>query len=172
MIYRTLKIYGRSISACGNVFVDDHLVHTGSFDQPLLFKFSTEVVKNGYLDTNIALSYGRLLIEHIEVTYPAVINNNTYGYFTLTQPIAQPLVNPQSKEFLSFPISVEDKLHYKHLMFNGPTFWKLEVDNNLPLYHGINIHEKFVNYKKAIWEYNQIPFDPESLGDIKNLITW
>lgn len=172
MIYRTLKIYGHSISAVGNVTVDEQLIHTGQFTSSLLFKFSTDIIKHGSVDTNIILNCGQLMLSYIEVTYPAIINNNTNGFYTIKQPIAQPLVDVENREFLSMPLVIKDKLHYKHLMFNGPSFWQLEVDTKVPLYHGINVHDMFVNYRKAVWEYEHQPFTPGSLEDIKNLITW
>ena len=172
MIYRTLAIHGHAFNASGRVFVDNLIVHNGPFDSGILYKFSTEVFKHGSADVYIDIDYGQLFIETIKVTYPAIINKTTAGYYTLSQPIAQPMVETESKQFIKLPCRVGNQLHYKHLMFNGPQSWNLEIDNSLLIYPGINICDQFVDYRKAQWGYDAILFDPNSATDIASLISW
>lgn len=166
--FRTLKITGRALSASGTVMVNNVPVHNGPFDSGILYKFITPVECHGHADVSIVLNHGQLVIDRVVVTYPALINNSVTGYYTFWQPIVRPMV--VKDEFLNFPLIIDDKLTYKHLMFNGPTCWKITVNSNIPLYDGIEVDYDFVIDKQEHWEYNYVKFNRSSQDDILKLL--
>ena len=131
------------------------------------------------IDDNLVLSYktdhkfhgsqlieitGTVILKKCLVDYPALINDQ-FGIVTFDQPIETPLYDlnfvPQP-----FPLFVGGTQTFEHLMFNGPTYFNIRVDEYKPwMYIGNLITKKFIpelqsidpvyKYKKQdnnIWE--------------------
>ena len=131
------------------------------------------------IDDNLVLSYktdhkfhgsqlieitGTVILKKCLVDYPALINDQ-FGIVTFDQPIETPLYDlnfvPQP-----FPLFVGGTQTFEHLMFNGPSYFNIRVDEYKPkMYIGNIITKKFIpelqsidpvyKYKKQdnnIWE--------------------
>tara|TARA_B100000927_G_scaffold70308_1_gene55752 strand:- start:503 stop:964 length:462 start_codon:yes stop_codon:yes gene_type:complete len=131
------------------------------------------------IDDNLVLSYktdhkfhgsqlieitGTVILKKCLVDYPALINDQ-FGIVTFDQPIETPLYDlnfvPQP-----FPLFVGGTQTFEHLMFNGPSYFNIRVDEYKPkMYIGNLITKKFIpelqsidpvyKYKKQdnnIWE--------------------
>ena len=131
------------------------------------------------IDNNLVLSYktdhkfhgsqlieitGTVILKKCLVDYPALINDQ-FGIVTFDQPIETPLYDlnfvPQP-----FPLFVGGTQTFEHLMFNGPSYFNIRVDEYKPkMYIGNLITKKFIpelqsidpvyKYKKQdnnIWE--------------------
>ena len=115
-------------------------------------------------DDNLVLSYktdhkfhgsqlieieGPVLLGKLLVDYPAHINGE-FGIITFDQPIETPLYTthfiPQP-----FPIFVGTTQTFEHLMFNGPTYFNIRVDEYRPwMYIGNLITKKFIPELQSI----------------------
>ena len=115
-------------------------------------------------DDNLILSYktdhefhgsqlieieGPVLLGKCLVDYPAKINGE-FGIVTFDQPIETPLYTldfvPQP-----FPLFVGSTQTFEHLMFNGPTYFNIRVDEYKPwMYIGNLITKKFIPELKSI----------------------
>ena len=116
------------------------------------------------IDDNLILSYktdhkfhgsqlieveGTVILDKLLVDYPALINGK-FGIVTFNQPIETPLYNlnfvPQP-----FPLFVGGTQLFEHLMFNGPSYFNIGVDEYRPwMYIGNLITKKFVPELKTI----------------------
>tara|TARA_B100001778_G_scaffold277689_1_gene241396 strand:+ start:191 stop:652 length:462 start_codon:yes stop_codon:yes gene_type:complete len=116
------------------------------------------------IDDNLILSYktdhkfhgsqlieveGTVILDKILVDYPALINGK-FGIVTFNQPIETPLYNlnfvPQP-----FPLFVGGTQLFEHLMFNGPSYFNIGVDEYRPwMYIGNLITKKFIPELKSI----------------------
>jgi hypothetical protein len=168
--FRTFLVHGKPFSACGQVIVNDVVIHSGPFVDPILYSFVTDVAVHSSMDTKIILDSGSLHIYYVEVRYPALINHAVRGYYTLRMPIEKPMVSQTTNKFLEFPVIIKDQIHYQHLAFNGPSHWSVTVDDTVPLCDGINAHDNFVLNKEAIWDYDYIKFNIKNPKDIRTLI--
>ena len=94
----------------------------------------------------VSMTYGSLIIDSVNVTYPAVIGGMT-GFVNFPQPIAQPL-QPHR-----FPLAIEGDFEYSHYMPNGPMVWI--VDGSPQRYIQIgNFQEAFKSGSlKLDWGY-------------------
>ena len=123
-------------------------------------------------DYNLVLSYetdhkfhgskrieieGPVVLDKFLVDYLAKINGQ-FGIVTFDQPIETPLY---SLDFVPqpFPLFVGGKETFEHLMFNGPTYFNVRVDEYKPwMYIGNLITKKFVPELKSIspvYKYNK-----------------
>ena len=129
MIYRTLRVYGKSDTEL-EVTVDGQPVHSTGSE---LFAFVTSVQKHGKVEVDIKTS-GRVTITNVTATYPALFNNEFKGTVTFRQPIESPLViNRQAFNTLI----ATDRLTYDHIMFNGPT--EFGVTTTADIYEGVDL---------------------------------
>ena len=116
------------------------------------------------IDDNLILSYktdhkfhgsqlieveGTVILDKILVDYPALINGK-FGIVTFNQPIETPLYNlnfvPQP-----FPLFVGGTQLFEYLMFNGPSYFNIGVDEYRPwMYIGNLITKKFIPELKSI----------------------
>tara|TARA_B100001173_G_scaffold308406_1_gene318644 strand:+ start:182 stop:643 length:462 start_codon:yes stop_codon:yes gene_type:complete len=116
------------------------------------------------IDDNLILSYktdhkfhgsqlieveGTVILDKLLVDYPALINGK-FGIVTFNQPIETPLYNlnfvPQP-----FPLFVGGTQLFEHLMFNGPSYFNIGVDEYRPwMYIGNLITKKFIPELKSI----------------------
>ena len=84
------------------------------------------------------------------VDYPALVNGK-FGIITFDQPIKTPLYDmnlvPQP-----FPIEIgRGTFKFKHLMFNGPSYFNIRVDKYKPkMYIGNLITKEFIPELKTI----------------------
>ena len=115
-------------------------------------------------DDNLILSYttdhefhgsqlievtGTVILKKFLVDYPALINGQV-GIASFDQPIETPLYDlnfvPQP-----FPLFVGGTQQFEHLMFNGPTYFNIRVDEYKPwMYIGNLITKKFIPELKSI----------------------
>ena len=116
------------------------------------------------IDDNLVLSYktdhkfhgsqlievtGTVILKKFLVDYPALINGQV-GIASFDQPIETPLYDlnfvPQP-----FPLFVGGTQQFEHLMFNGPTYFNIRVDEYRPwMYIGNLITKKFVPELQSI----------------------
>ena len=116
------------------------------------------------IDNNLVLSYktdhkfhgsqlieitGTVILKKCLVDYPALINDQ-FGIVTFDQPIETPLYDlnfvPQP-----FPLFVGGTQTFEHLMFNGPSYFNIRVDEYKPwMYIGNLITKKFIPELKSI----------------------
>ena len=99
-------------------------------------------------DDNLVLSYktdhkfhgsqlieieGPILLGKFLVDYPAKINGE-FGIVTFDQPIETPIY---TQDFIPqpFPLFVGGTQVFEHLMFNGPSYFNIRVDEYLSLIH-------------------------------------
>ena len=104
-------------------------------------------------DDNLVLSYktdhkfhgsqlieieGPVLLGKLLVDYPAHINGE-FGIITFDQPIETPLY---TTDFIPqpFPIFVGGTQIFEHLMFNGPDYFKIRVDEYKPWMYIGNVY--------------------------------
>ena len=130
-------------------------------DSNVVYKFTTDQKFHGSKRIKIE---GAVTIEKCLVDYPALINGKI-GVVTMHQPIKTPLY---TLDFIPkpFPLTLGVGTHeFEHLMFNGPTIFKVAVDKYKPkMYIGNLITKELVpelhtispvyNYKKKdnnIW---------------------
>ena len=115
-------------------------------------------------DDNLILSYktdhkfhgsqlieieGPVLLGKLLVDYPAYINGE-FGIITFDQPIETPLY---TTDFIPqpFPIFVGRTQIFEHLMFNGPSYFNIRVDEYRPwMYIGNLITKKFIPELQSI----------------------
>ena len=116
------------------------------------------------IDDNLILSYktdhkfhgsqlieitGTVILKKCLVDYPALINDQ-FGIVTFDQPIETPLYDlnfvPQP-----FPLFVGGTQTFEHLMFNGPSYFNIRVDEYKPkMYIGNLITKKFIPELQSI----------------------
>ena len=116
------------------------------------------------IDDNLILSYktdhkfhgsqlieitGTVILKKCLVDYPALINDQ-FGIVTFDQPIETPLYNlnfvPQP-----FPLFVGGTQTFEHLMFNGPSYFNIRVDEYKPrMYIGNLITKTFIPELQSI----------------------
>ena len=116
------------------------------------------------IDNNLVLSYktdhkfhgsqlieitGTVILKKCLVDYPALINDQ-FGIVTFDQPIETPLYDlnfvPQP-----FPLFVGGTQTFEHLMFNGPSYFNIRVDEYKPkMYIGNLITKKFIPELQSI----------------------
>ena len=116
------------------------------------------------IDNNLVLSYktdhkfhgsqlieitGTVILKKCLVDYPALINDQ-FGIVTFDQPIETPLYDlnfvPQP-----FPLFVGGTQTFEHLMFNGPSYFNIRVDEYKPrMYIGNLITKTFIPELQSI----------------------
>ena len=116
------------------------------------------------IDDNLILSYktdhkfhgsqlieitGTVILKKCLVDYPALINDQ-FGIVTFDQPIETPLYDlnfvPQP-----FPLFVGGTQTFEHLMFNGPSYFNIKVDEYKPrMYIGNLITKTFIPELQSI----------------------
>ena len=116
------------------------------------------------IDDNLVLSYktdhkfhgsqlieitGTVILKKCLVDYPALINDQ-FGIVTFDQPIETPLYDlnfvPQP-----FPLFVGGTQTFEHLMFNGPSYFNIRVDEYKPrMYIGNLITKTFIPELQSI----------------------
>ena len=115
-------------------------------DDNLILSYTTDHEFHGSQLIEIT---GPVLIGKCLVDYLAKINGE-FGIVTFDQPIETPLYTldfvPQP-----FPLFVGGTQQFEHLMFNGPTYFKIRVDEYRPwMYIGNLITKKFIPELKSI----------------------
>ena len=134
-------------------------------------------------DDNLILSYTTYHEFHgsqlIEITGPVLIGkclvdylakiNGEFGIVTFDQPIETPLYTldfvPQP-----FPLFVGGTQQFEHLMFNGPTYFNIRVDEYRPwMYIGNLITKKFIPELKSISPVYNYKKQDNNIWDKKDL---
>ena len=115
-------------------------------DDNLILSYTTDHEFHGSQLIEIT---GPVLIGKCLVDYLAKINGE-FGIVTFDQPIETPLYTldfvPQP-----FPLFVGGTQQFEHLMFNGPTYFNIRVDEYRPwMYIGNLITKKFIPELKSI----------------------
>ena len=162
--YRTLYTCGTSTQGTSaTITANGVVVHAGPISGPNLFSFITSVTYNETVRVEILVN-GSITIDSVRVTYPALINDTTYGFINFPQPIAEPIVI--DNEIKKFPIKIDSVVSYDHLMFNGPNYWNVTASKT-ELYNGIMLilPQEEIKITSALWGYDHIKVD---LNDIKS----
>lgn len=160
---RTLKIYGESIDAVYNVFINDKKYE--SDESSLIYSFSTDTSLHDSYNIKLEVITGTVILKKCLVDYPAKINGKE-GKVTFDQPIETPLYKLIGKELIPqpFDIIVEGKstVEFEQLMFNGPTYLDVELSSNIKykdsLYIGNLLKTSFIPEIKMItpiYKYNK-----------------
>ena len=138
---RILKVYYNSSQQADYTISVDGLLKDRSknnFDSPqYYFEFVTPVTLHGSSTVHINVTKGYVTLVRCTATYPALINGKN-GKVTMQQPIHQPvgIIVDNTLQTKKFPITITDELSYQHIMFNGPTLFKVKSKqyyNNLYL---------------------------------------
>ena len=88
------------------------------------------------------------VLKKVVVEYPAKINGE-FGIVAFDQPIDNPLYYNYIPQ--PFPLFVGETRTFDHLMFNGPTYFNIRVDEYRPwMYIGNLITKKFIPELKSI----------------------
>ena len=124
---RTLKLYGTN-NAEYKVYINDEL--SQSFDSDLIYTFNTDTTLHGSYNVKIEVTKGSLTLEKCLVDYPATLNGKK-GIMTMDQPIETPLYKWTGQELIAQPFPIEisegETVEFEHLMFNGATFFKVDL---------------------------------------------
>lgn len=159
MVYRTFNILGRADDAAGTVTVDGMVVHSGIFKEGVLFEFVTDITLHGKVDVKISMAYGSIIIDSVNVTYPAVIGGMT-GF------VRFPILLPRPLQPHSLPLTIDGDIEYSNYMPNGPSAWI--IDDSPKRY--INIEDMKEAFKsgsvKPDWRYKH---EPIHLNNIEEL---
>ena len=88
MSYRTFHIHGRADDSAGTVTVDGVVVHNGIIKDGILFEYVTASTLHGKVDVMVSMTYGSIIIDNVNVTYPAVIEDIEYSLYMYNGPAA------------------------------------------------------------------------------------
>jgi len=177
---RTLKLYGIN-NAKYKVYINDKI--SQSFDSNLIYTFSTNTTLHGSYNIKIEVIKGSLILEKCLVDYPATLNSKK-GSITMVQPIESPLYKWIGQELIVQPFPIEisegETVDFEHLMFNGPTFFQVALNQETTeenLYIGNPITKDYISELKDIqpvFEYDPEDWNlwsKESLQKLVNLVT-
>lgn len=175
---RILKVYfNTSEYAEYNIFVDEVPVEISknnfSFPQ-YYFQFQTSVDLHGSSAVRLNVTKGSITLVRCTATYPAVINDK-YGNVTMQQPIQEPigLVRNRILETKKFPITITNDFSYQHIMFNGPTLFKVKSKqyyNNLYIGDVLDGHtHPDIENLEPVYNYSSQPNDIFSKADLQLL---
>ena len=81
---------------------------------------------------------GTVILNKIVVEYPAKINGE-FGILAFDQPIDAPLYQNYIPQ--PFPLFVGGTEQFDHLMFNGPDYFKIRVDEYRPWMYSGNVYK-------------------------------
>ena len=169
--YRTIVVHGSSEpSTVIQVTVDGQLCKDGVVENDSLFSFQTNVKKHGKADVEITVISGSITIGNVTATYPVLFNGLTRGTITFEQPIADPIVVIDGNTIRTIKpntVVVTDSFKYDHLMFNGPTEFRITtrmpVNENDNIDVGGHIRLGFINGIfedfETYYNYDQLPND-------------
>ena len=169
--YRTIVVHGSAEpSTVITVTVDGQLCKDGIVENDSLFSFQTNVKKHGKVEVEITVVSGSITIGNVTATYPVLFNGITRGTITFEQPIVDPIVVVKGNLICTVKpntVRVTDSFKYDHLMFNGPTEFRIttkrQVTENDNIDVGGHIRLGFINgifeNFEAYYNYNQLPND-------------
>lgn len=135
---RTLKVYGTSRSANVNIFVNGNTFYP---TDDILYSYSTEPEFHGAYDIKIQVFSGSIVLEKCSVDYPAYVNGS-FTTITFDQPIESPLYKWTGETLIPqpFPIDMYRGIYeFKQLMFNGPNYFVVKVDDGLDYSSGLYV---------------------------------
>ena len=159
MTYRTFNILGRADDSAGTVTVDGVVVHNGIFKERVLFEFVTDITLHGKVDVMVSMTYGSIIIDSVNVTYPAVIGGMT-GFVRFPILLAQPL-QPHR-----LPLTIDGDIEFSNYMPNGPSAWI--IDDSPQRY--INIEDMKEAFKsgsiKLDWGYKHEPININKMDEL------
>ena len=162
MAYRTFHMHGRADDSAGTVTVDGVVVHNGIFKDGILFEFVTDSTLHGKVDVMVSMTYGSIIIDSVNVTYPAVIGGMT-GFVSFPQPIAQPL-QPNM-----LPLAIEGNIEYSHYAHNGPTAWIVDGSPQRYIYIENLLGAIESGSIKPDWRYKYKPVNVNNIDDLSKL---
>ena len=163
MAYRTFNITGRADAAAGTVTIDGVVVHHGIFENGILFEFVTEVTLHGKVDVRVSMIYGSIIIDCVNVTYPAVIGGMT-GFVRFPILIAEPL-QPHM-----LPLTIEGNIEYSNYMPNGPSAWIVDGSPQRFIYIENMIEGIKSGSIKLDWRYKHKRIDLNTINDLPKLM--
>lgn len=167
MSIRNLKYYGTfdpNTSIC--VIKDNEIIKDGLVVSEALFEFSTSVEFHGISDFSIIVKTGKISIDKITATYPAVFNETTKGTVTFIQPVRTPLLTLTDTGFSAIPFGTSilegETLKFKHLMLNGPSTLHFKEMNSVNENDNVYIGSFFdmkdeLNHITPEYNYNRRP---------------
>ena len=176
--FRTLRIYGFKQPGTEYIVkINGVVTELGSDD---LFSFITNTKLHGSNNIIINVLSGKLTITHCYATYPALFNN-VEGTATMVQPIADPIAVIENGQIFSVPfpivVSEGETFDYEHLMFNGPSRFKIAVQG-LGINPGINVFignamknefTQGITDIQVEYDYERFPNEINSEEDLNNL---
>lgn len=127
---RKITVFGRSHDAVGTVTCQGVEVFRGAFSSGNLYSFNSSIYWHGSVEIEITLDQGTLEIGCGDVTYPARINE-VDGFYTFQQPIINTFYDPISKQPILAPFVIDKTLTFRHLMVNGPRYFKITIPNQI-----------------------------------------
>jgi len=159
---RYLNVHGtKSADANFEVHVDGKLIDNSFVDieqfdphfpdlGPVQYSFGTENSFFGAIPIKINMLQGSMTLTRSRVFYPAKITNregnNSFGYYSLFQPIGDPkwlvqingqlqTLEEQDKHLtgeIHYSIDAGDVLEYLHGMVDGPDYWWVNYKTSMP----------------------------------------
>ena len=162
MAYRAFQINGRADDSGGMVTVDGVVVHSGIFKDGILFEFVTSSTVHGKVDVKVSMAYGSIIIDSVDVTYPAVIGGMT-GFISFPQPISQPL-QPHM-----LPLTIDGDIEYSHYAHNGPALWIVDGGPQRYLHLESMLETIKSGSVKLDWQYKHKPIGRNNVDAINNV---
>ena len=152
---------GRADDSAGTVTVDGVVVHDGIFKDGILFEFVTDVTLHGKVDVMVSMTYGSIIIDSVNVTYPAVIGGMT-GFVDFPILIAQPL-QPHM-----LPLAIEGDIEYSSYMPNGPAAWIIDGSPQRYIYIERESMKEAIKSGsiKPDWQYKNKRIDINNIDDL------
>ena len=95
---------------------------------------------------------GTVILNKIVVEYPAKINGE-FGILAFDQPIDAPLYQNYIPQ--PFPLFVGGTEQFDHLMFNGPDYFKIRVDEYRPWMYIGNVYDSGLDIVPVYKYYRQ-----------------
>ena len=95
---------------------------------------------------------GTVILNKIVLEYPAKINGE-FGILAFDQPIDAPLYQNYIPQ--PFPLFVGGTEQFDHLMFNGPDYFKIRVDEYKPWMYIGNIYDSELDITPVYKYYRQ-----------------
>jgi hypothetical protein len=178
--FRTLKAHG-SVSQGTQYSISIREAEVNKNDETCLFSFITPTNFHGSYSVRIEVYSGELKIERWTATYPAILNG-VDGFATFEQPILKPMVilkNGVLREYSFIEVRARQVFQYEHMMFNGPTKFLIETENeiekNATIYVGDLIKSSFspeIKSLKPDYQYEPKPnnLKEDDLNLLRNIV--
>lgn len=160
--FRTFTVHGQSEPNTSiKVLVDGVVCKNGLVDGTELFSFENNVTCYGKVDIDIQVNSGSIILGKTSVVYPALYARNIFskynrGTLKFNQPFQSKfLFSGGVLSRLNIGTTINDRIQFDHLTFNGPNRFLL-------------VSEKNTNYNLDYTDIENLPWEmPEKDSSIQ-----